>query len=72
MTAIFLEHYRQTGERKIIGIGRVTAARHRDGYTFPIEFSVGEAWVDEKRIFTGFIHDITQRQKAQLRLQGLQ
>ena len=68
----YLEHYRTTNERKIIGIGRVTTARHRDGYTFPIELSVGEAWLGEKRIFTGFIHDITQRQRTQLRLQGLQ
>lgn len=68
----YLEHYRRTGQRKIIGIGRVTTARHRDGYTFPIELSVGEALLGEKRIFTGFIHDITQRQKDQLRLQGLQ
>jgi len=68
----YLEHYRKTGQRKIIGIGRVTTARHRDGYTFPIELSIGEAWLAERRIFTGFIHDITQRQKDQLRLQGLQ
>ena len=68
----YLEHYRKTGQRKIIGIGRVTTARHRDGYTFPIELSIGEAWLGERRIFTGFIHDITQRQKTQLRLQGLQ
>ena len=68
----YLERYRRTGERKIIGIGRVTTARHRDGQTFPIELSIGEAWLSEKRIFTGFIHDITQRQKDQLRLQGLQ
>ncbi len=68
----YLEHYRRTGKRKIIGIGRVTTARHRDGYTFPIELSIGEAWLGERRIFTGFIHDITRRQKDQLRLQGLQ
>ena len=68
----YLEHYRKTGQRKIIGIGRVTTARHRDGYTFPIELSIGKAWLGERRIFTGFIHDITQRQKTQLRLQGLQ
>ena len=68
----YLETYRGTGERKIIGIGRVTTARHRDGYTFPIELSVGEAWLDEKRIFTGFIHDITQRQNVERRLQDLQ
>lgn len=68
----YLDHYRRTGQRKIIGIGRVTTARHRNGHTFPIELSIGEAWLGEKRIFTGFMHDITQRQKDQLRLQGLQ
>lgn len=68
----YLRNYRTTGERKIIGIGRVTTARHRDGNTFPIELSVGEAWVGERRIFTGFIHDITHRQQAELRLQDLQ
>ncbi len=68
----YLEHYRRTKQQKIIGIGRVTTARHRNGYTFPIELSIGEAWLDETRIFTGFIHDITQRQKDQRRLQALQ
>jgi len=68
----YLHNYLETGERKIIGIGRVTTARRRDGNTFPIELSVGEAWIDGKRIFTGFIHDITERQKAELTMQDLQ
>lgn len=68
----YLENYRRTGERKIIGIGRVATARHRDGFTFPIELSIGEAWLGDKRIFTGFIHDITHRQQTELRLQDLQ
>jgi two-component system, LuxR family, sensor kinase FixL len=68
----YLKNYRDTGERKIIGIGRVTTGRRRDGNTFPMELSVGEAWVDGKRIFTGFIHDITQVQEVELRLQDLQ
>jgi two-component system, LuxR family, sensor kinase FixL len=68
----YLSHYRATGERKIIGIGRVTTARHRDGFTFPIELSVGEAWVGDQRIFTGFIRDLTERQQTELRLQDLQ
>lgn len=68
----YLKNYRDTGARKIIGIGRVTTARHRDGNTFPIELSVGEAWVEGKRIFTGFIHDLSERRQADMRLRDLQ
>lgn len=68
----YLKNYRDTGVRKIIGIGRVTTARHRDGNTFPIELSVGETWAEGKRIFTGFMHDLTQRRDADMRLRDLQ
>jgi two-component system sensor kinase FixL len=68
----YLATYRRTGKRKIIGIGRVTTARHRNGNTFPIELSIGEARIDDRRIFTGFIHDITGRRETESRLQGLQ
>jgi two-component system sensor kinase FixL len=68
----YLLNYRTTGKRKIIGIGGVTSALHRDGNTFPIELSVGEAWIGERQIFTGFIRDLTERQQTLLRLQDLQ
>jgi two-component system, LuxR family, sensor kinase FixL len=68
----YLENYARTGRRKIIGIGRVTTARHRDGYTFPIELAVGEAKIGGERIFTGFIRDLTERQHTEMRLQDLQ
>jgi two-component system sensor kinase FixL len=68
----YLADYRRTGIRKIIGIGRVTTARHRNGNTFPIELSIGETRLDGRRIFTGFIHDITHRQQTEVRLQDLQ
>jgi len=68
----YLVNYLTTGKRKIIGIGRVTTALHRDGSTFPIELAVGEAWLGERRIFTGFIRDLTERQQTLLRLQDLQ
>jgi two-component system sensor kinase FixL len=68
----YLSNYLATGQRKIIGIGRVTTALHRDSSTFPIELSVGEAWLGERRIFTGFIRDLSERQQTLLRLQDLQ
>jgi two-component system sensor kinase FixL len=68
----YLHRYLQTGERRIIGIGRLLTARHRDGATFPIELSVGEARIGKDRVFTGFIRDLTERQEAELRVHDLQ
>ena len=68
----YLERYLETGERKIIGIGRVTTARHRDGATFPIDLHIGEARIGETRVFTGFIRDLTERQQTEMRLHDLQ
>jgi two-component system sensor kinase FixL len=68
----YLERYYQTGERRIIGIGRVTTARHRDGTTFPIDLHIGEARIDGTRVFTGFIRDLTERQQTELRVHDLQ
>jgi two-component system sensor kinase FixL len=68
----YMQHYMDTGEAHVIGIGRVTTARRRDGSTFPIELSVGEARGDRGRLFTGFIRDLTERQRAERRLNDLQ
>ncbi len=68
----YLANYMTTGRRKIIGIGRVATALRRDGSTFPIELAIGEAWVGMEQIFTGFIRDLTDRQRAELRMQDLQ
>lgn len=68
----YLEHYLATGDRKMIGIGRVTTARHRDGSAFPIDLHVAEARIGEARVFTGFIRDLTERQQTEMRLHDLQ
>jgi two-component system sensor kinase FixL len=68
----YLERYLSTGERKIIGIGRVVIGARRDGSTFPMELSVGEATGETQRVFTGFIRDLTERQDTQERLEELQ
>lgn len=68
----YIEHYRATGEKRIIGVGRLTSARRRDGSTFPIELSVGEVQDQGQRLFTGFIRDLTERQQAERRVADLQ
>jgi two-component system sensor kinase FixL len=68
----YLDHYLRTGERRIIGIGRVVVGQRRDGSTFPMELAVGEARVNGRRVFTGFIRDLTERQLTESRMQELQ
>jgi two-component system sensor kinase FixL len=68
----YLAHYRSTGEKKVIGIGRIVVGQRRDGSTFPMELSVGEAHVGERRSFTGFVRDISERQGTERRLAELQ
>ena len=68
----YLERYLRTGERRIIGIGRVVVGERKDGSTFPMELSVGEMKSGKDRFFTGFIRDLSERQKTESRLQELQ
>ena len=68
----YLQRYFATGERRIIGIGRITTARRRDGTTFPINLHVGEARIGDQRVFTGFIQDLTEREETERRLHGVQ
>ena len=60
----YLKNYRETGERKIIGIGREVVGRRKDGSTFPMDLSVGEAKQDGEPIFVGIIHDLTERKRT--------
>jgi two-component system, LuxR family, sensor kinase FixL len=68
----YLSHYLTTGERRIIGIGRVVVGKRRDGSAFPMELAVGEASSAGHRIFTGFIRDLTEQQRSELRMKELQ
>jgi two-component system sensor kinase FixL len=68
----YVDRYLRTGERRIIGIGRVVVGERKGGSTFPMELAVGEMRSGDKRYFTGFIRDLTERQKTEARLQELQ
>jgi two-component system sensor kinase FixL len=68
----YLARYLKTGERRIIGIGRVVVGERKGGSTFPMELAVGEMKSSDQRFFTGFIRDLTERQRTEARLQELQ
>jgi PAS domain S-box-containing protein len=65
----YMRNYLETGHRKIIGIGRAVTGRRKDGSTFPMELSVGEAQQDGRTVFIGIIRDITERHRQQAEIQ---
>jgi PAS domain S-box-containing protein len=68
----YVKNFLQTGERKIIGIGREVTGLRKDGSTFPMDLSVGEAKQDGISIFVGIIHDLTARKLTEQQLQQAQ
>ena len=57
----YLRHYLETGDAKIIGIGRELTAKHRDGHNIPIYLAVSEVAAGGHRRFTGIIRDLTEQ-----------
>jgi PAS domain S-box-containing protein len=68
----YLQRYKRTGERRIIGYGRVVTGLCKDGTTFPMELAVGETSAGSERIFTGFIRDLTSRHRMEEELRQSQ
>lgn len=66
----YLKNYNETGEKKIIGIGREVIAKHIDGSEFPILLSVSEVIDVKPKLFTGIVQDITKWKKADTKLQN--
>ncbi len=64
----YVQNYIDTGEKKIIGIGREVQAQHKDGTVFPIELSVGEAESSYGRQFIGILRDLRSRKQIEDRL----
>ncbi len=68
----YMRRYLTTGERRIIGIGRIVVGQRKDGSTFPMHLTVGELRSGERHHFTGFIRDLTDQQLTESRLKELQ
>lgn len=56
----YLEHYRKTGEKHIIGVGRRVTAQKKDGTIFPVSLAVNEILEESTRYFVGIVRDITK------------
>lgn len=67
----YIQRYHRTGDKRIIGVGRVVVGQRKDGSTFPMELAVGET-KGPMPSYTGFIRDLTQSQETETRLQELQ
>lgn len=68
----YIHRYLTTGEKRIIGVDRVVVGRRKDGSTFPMTLAVGETRIADKRYFTGFIRDLTERQESAAQLEAAQ
>jgi two-component system, LuxR family, sensor kinase FixL len=64
----YMHHYHETGEQRIIGIGREVSGLKKDGTIFPLYLSISEVQLADRKVYTGFIHDITRQKVSEERL----
>lgn len=65
----YIENYLQTGEARIIGIGREVIGAKKDGTQFPFRLAISEVKSQsEQRVFTGIIHDLSAEKQAEEQL----
>jgi two-component system, LuxR family, sensor kinase FixL len=64
----YVARYLATGVKHVIGIGREVVGLRKDGSEFPIDLSVAEARLGDRRVFMGTIRDITERRQAEVAL----
>lgn len=64
----YLDNYMQTGENKIIGIGREVIVKRKDDSTFFADLSISKIDTDGPPLFMGTIHDVSARKENELQL----
>lgn len=66
-----LAEYLRSGRGGIIGVGREVLAQRKDGNTFPIYLSIGHFELGGRHYYTGIVHDISERHRAEADLRRL-
>lgn len=56
----YIHNYNATGKKHIIGIGREVHGQRKDGSVFPFRLGVSEVKFTDRKIYTGFIHDLSK------------
>jgi two-component system sensor kinase FixL len=64
----YISRYQKTGEKRIIGKGREVLGLRKDGSTFPFRLAVSEVQYEDRKIYTGFIHDLSKEKQAEEQL----
>jgi PAS domain S-box-containing protein len=61
----FMAHHIETGENRIIGVGRDLDGQRKDGSVFPLHISVGQSNLDGRCLFVAIMHDLTRRKATE-------
>ena len=64
----YIARYQRTKEAHIIGIGREVQGMRKDGSVFPFRLAVSEVQYSGRKIYTGFIHDMSREKEAEEKL----
>ncbi|WP_295792984.1 PAS domain-containing sensor histidine kinase [Mucilaginibacter sp.] len=64
----YIHRYQRTNEPHIIGIGREVTGLKKDGTTFPFRLGVSDVPFAGRKIYAGFIHDLSREKEAEHQL----
>lgn len=67
----YLYRYNKTKKPHIIGVGREVVGQRKNKSTFPFRLAVSEVILNDRIIFTGIIHDLTNVKLAEQKLVSL-